>query len=97
MVGSALVRRLASENCETLTAPRETDLREQKAVREWFAANRPDVVILAAAKVGGIQANDTFPAQFLYDNLMIEANVIDAAATVGTEKLLFRPSRTGMG
>lgn len=89
MVGSALVRRLASENCETLTAPRETDLREQKAVREWFAANRPDVVILAAAKVGGIQANDTFPAQFLYDNLMIEANVIDAAATVGTEKLLF--------
>lgn len=89
LVGSALVRRLAAEHCVILTAPRETDLREQTVVRAWFAENRPEVVILAAAKVGGIQANDSFPAQFLYDNLMIEANVIDAAATIGTEKLLF--------
>jgi len=72
-----------------LTAPREVDLREQAAVRKWFEEHRPDTVVLAAAKVGGIAANDSYPAQFLYDNLMIEANVIDAAATIGTEKLLF--------
>jgi len=89
MVGSAIVRRLASEDCEVLTAPREVDLREQAAVRDWFAANRPDVVVLAAAKVGGIHANDIYPAQFLYDNLMIEANVIDAAATAQVARLLF--------
>ena len=89
MVGSAIVRRLEREDCEVLTAPREVDLREQAAVRSWFAANRPDAVILAAAKVGGILANDTYPAQFLYDNLMIEANVIEAAAKHGVQKLLF--------
>tara|TARA_E500000305_G_C4024213_1_gene240770 strand:- start:2458 stop:3393 length:936 start_codon:yes stop_codon:yes gene_type:complete len=89
MVGSALVRRLASENCEVLTSERAVDLREQAAVREWFAAHRPDVVIVAAAKVGGILANDSYPAQFLYDNLMIEANLIEAAYRNGAEKLLF--------
>ncbi len=89
MVGSAIIRRLASEQCEVLTAPRGHDLREQAAVREWFAANRPEVVIVAAAKVGGILANDSYPASFLYDNLMIEANVIEAARQHGAAKLLF--------
>ncbi len=89
MVGAALVRRLASEACEVLTALRGLDLREQAAVREWFAANRPEVVIVAAAKVGGIAANDSFPGTFLYDNLMIEANVIEAARNFEVSKLLF--------
>jgi len=89
MVGSALVRRLASEDCEVLTSEHAVDLREQALVREWFAANRPDAVIVAAAKVGGILANDSYPAQFLYDNLMIEANLIDVAYRNGAEKLLF--------
>ncbi|WP_298190304.1 GDP-L-fucose synthase [Novosphingobium sp.] len=90
MVGSAVVRRLAQENCTVLTASRaQVDLREQAAVRAWFAAEKPDVVVLAAAKVGGIYANDTYPAEFLYDNLMIEANIIEAARTQGAAKLLF--------
>ena len=89
MVGSAIVRRLASEGCEVLTSDRSTDLREQAAVREWFAANRPDAVVVAAAKVGGILANDSYPAEFLYDNLMIEANLIEAAHRNDAEKLLF--------
>jgi len=89
MVGSAIIRRLASEGCEVLTADRSVDLREQAAVRTWFAQNRPDVVIIAAAKVGGILANDRFPAQFLYDNLMIEANLIEASYRTGAEKVLF--------
>ena len=90
MVGSAIVRRLAREDCTVLTASRaQVDLREQAAVRAWFAAEKPDVVVLAAAKVGGILANDTYPASFLYDNLMIEANVIEAARAVHTAKLLF--------
>jgi len=89
MVGSAIVRRLAGEPCEVLTADRSTDLREQAAVRGWFAAHRPDVVVVAAAKVGGILANDSYPAEFLYDNLMIEANIVEAARQAGTEKLLF--------
>ncbi len=89
MVGAALIRRLASENCELLTAPRGLDLREQAAVREWFAANRPDVVVVAAAKVGGIAANQAFPATFLYDNLMIEVNLIEAARVADVAKLLF--------
>jgi GDP-L-fucose synthase len=90
MVGSAIVRRLATEHCEVLTASRaELDLKDQASVRTWFAANRPDAVFLAAAKVGGILANDSLPADFLYDNLMIEANVIEAAHTNDTEKLLF--------
>ena len=90
MVGSAIVRRLASEDCEILTAGRGAlDLTDQAAVRAWFASERPDAVFLAAAKVGGILANDSFPADFLYDNLMIEANIIEAAHRTGVGKLLF--------
>ena len=89
MVGAALVRRLMREDCQVITAPRGLDLREQAEVREWFASNRPEVVLVAAAKVGGIAANDAFPGTFLYDNLMIEANVIEAARIAGVAKLLF--------
>jgi GDP-L-fucose synthase len=89
MAGSAIVRRLARERCEVIWPEARVDLREQSAVREWFAQQRPDVVVVAAAKVGGILANDTYPAQFLYDNLMIEANLIEAARQTGAEKLLF--------
>jgi GDP-L-fucose synthase len=90
MVGSAIVRRLASEGCTVLTATRdEADLRDPAAVGRWFAANQPDLVFLAAAKVGGILANDSYPADFLYDNLMIAANVIHAAHQAQVEKLLF--------
>ena len=90
MVGSAIVRRLLNENCTIIKASRaELDLADQKAVREWILAEKPDVVILAAAKVGGIMANDTYPADFLYENLMIEANVIEASFRAEVEKLLF--------
>jgi GDP-L-fucose synthase len=90
MVGSALVRKLAHENCTILTARRdELDLRNQAAVDVWMSRNRPQAVFLAAAKVGGILANATYPADFLYDNLMIEANVVSAAYRAGVEKLLF--------
>jgi GDP-L-fucose synthase len=90
MVGSALVRRLESEDCAVLTATRaEADLTSQAAVRDWFGREKPDAVFLAAAKVGGILANDTQPASFLYENLMIEANIIHAAHEAGVEKLLF--------
>lgn len=90
MVGSALVRRLASEQANILTASRsELDLRDQAAVNHWFAANRPQVVFLAAAKVGGIVANDKLRAEFLYDNLAISTNVIHAAHANGCEKLMF--------
>src|ERR1700756_5234971 len=90
MVGSALLRRLAGENVELLTATRrELDLCDQAAVFAWFASKRPQVVFLAAAKVGGIVANNTLRAEFLYDNLAIAANVIHAAHLNGTEKLMF--------
>jgi GDP-L-fucose synthase len=90
MVGSALVRRLAGEPCQVLTADRNTlDLTDQRAVHDWFAAERPDAVILAAARVGGILANDTHPVDFLADNLLIESHVITAAHASGVEKLLF--------
>ncbi len=90
MVGSALLRRLASEDCEVLTVAREAvDLRDQAAVHRAVAALRPDVVIVAAAKVGGIVANDTYPADFLYDNLMIEANLIQASHLADVGRLLF--------
>lgn len=90
MVGSAIVRRLASEGCEILTADRsELDLKDQAAVRAWVHRQKPDAVFVAAAKVGGILANDTYPADFLYDNLMIEANVIEASFRAGVEKLCF--------
>lgn len=90
MVGSAIVRRLASENCDVLVAGRDQlDLLDQAGVRAWMAQHRPDAVVLAAAKVGGILANDTYPADFLYENLVIETNVIEAAFRQGVEKLLF--------
>ncbi len=90
MVGSALVRRLASEGCQILTADRsEADLRLRPAVERWMGEHRPQAVFVAAAKVGGILANDTRPAEFLLDNLLIEANIIDTALNTGVEKLLF--------
>src|SRR6201994_1284645 len=90
MVASALVRRLAQENVELLTVGRrELDLRNQAAVLDWFAGKTPQVVFLAAAKVGGIVANNTLRAEFLYDNLAIAANVIQAAHLNGAEKLMF--------
>jgi GDP-L-fucose synthase len=90
MVGSALVRRLQCENVELLTAKRtELDLRDQSAVNKWFADKRPQVVFLAAAKVGGIVANNTLRGEFIYDNLIVATNVIHAAHVHGTEKLMF--------
>jgi GDP-L-fucose synthase len=90
MVGSALMRRLEHENCEIITSDRtRVDLRNQRQVETWLAENKPQVVFLAAAKVGGIAANDTYPADFLYDNLMIQANVITAAFKTSVEKLVF--------
>ena len=90
MVGAALVRRLAPEGVELLTAARgELDLRDQAAVLDWFARRRPQVVFLAAAKVGGIVANNTLRAEFIYDNIAIAANVIHAAHVNRAEKLMF--------
>ena len=90
MVGAALMRRLAQEDVELLTVGRsEVDLRDQAAVSTWFAAKRPRAVFLAAAKVGGIVANNTLRAEFLYENLMIAANVIHAAHVHSVEKLMF--------
>ena len=90
MVGGALVRRLQHENCEILTAPRATlDLMDQASVRRWFTENKPHAVFLAAGKVGGILANNTLRAEFLYDNLMIATNVIHAAYVAKVEKLMF--------
>jgi len=90
MVGAALVRRLASEGCEVLTAERsDADLTRQAEVERWMDTHRPQAVFVAAAKVGGILANDTRPAEFLYDNLVIEANIIHAAHRTEVEKLLF--------
>ena len=90
LVGSAIVRRLQKDGYTNLVTrtSKELDLREQVAVREFFAAEKPDYVILAAAKVGGILANDTYPADFIYQNLMIEANVIEASHVHGVKKLL---------
>lgn len=95
MVGSAIVRllearRAAGEAITLITATRaELDLTDQRAVHAFFASERPDRVVLAAAKVGGIHANNTLPAEFLYENLMIEANVIHAAHLAQVERLLF--------
>jgi GDP-L-fucose synthase len=90
MVGGAIVRRLAREDCTILVADRgEVDLRDPAAISAWMAREKPDLVFLAAARVGGILANDSYPAEFLYDNLMIAANVIHAAHEIGVEKLLF--------
>jgi GDP-L-fucose synthase len=90
MVGSAICRRLARESCEVLTAGRDVvDLRRQDAVEKWLDQTRPDAIIVAAAKVGGIHANSTLPAEFLYDNLAIETNLIHGAHRIGVSKLLF--------
>ncbi len=89
MVGSAIVRRLERERCTILTAPRaELDLTCQQEVEAWLVRQSPQAVFLAAAKVGGIYANDSLPGTFLYDNLAIEVNVIEAARRAGVEKLL---------
>jgi GDP-L-fucose synthase len=89
MVGQALVRRLKSERCEILTVGRSSvDLRRQAETEDWLAAARPEAVFLSAATVGGILANDTRPAEFLYDNLMIAGNIIEGARRTGVQKLL---------
>ena len=91
MVGSAITRKLRSEGYENLLlrSSSELDLRNQKAVSEFFAKEKPDYVFLAAAKVGGIHANNVYRAEFLYDNLMIQNNVIHQSYTHGVKKLLF--------
>ena len=90
MVGSAILRRLDVERSEVLTRSHsDLDLTEQAAVRDFMQSERPDQVILAAAKVGGIQANDSYPADFLYVNLMIQANVIHEAFAAGVRRFLF--------
>jgi GDP-L-fucose synthase len=90
MVGSAVVRRLASEDCEVLTVSRDRlDLLDQAGVQRWMAEHRPDAVVMAAAKVGGILANDRFPVDFLQDNLIMQSNVIDSAYRSEVAKLLF--------
>lgn len=89
MVGSALLRRLAREDCRILTESREDlDLRDQQAVRGWMVAQKPEVVIIAAARVGGIMANATYPADFFYDNIMINTNILHSAYEVGVERAL---------
>lgn len=90
MVGAAVCRALARGGAEVLAAPRaDVDLRRQAETEAWLAAARPDAVVVAAARVGGIVANDSRPAEFLYDNLAIAANVIEAARRTGVERLLF--------
>lgn len=90
MVGSALLRRLAQEDVRLLTATRsEVDLRDQAAVNHWFAENRPQVVFMSAAQVGGIAANNLLRGEFIYNNLMIGTNVIHAAHAAGVKKLMF--------
>ncbi len=90
MVGAALLRRLVGEGCEILSVDRgQLDLRRQHDVERWMRETRPQAVFLAAATVGGIRANDRYPADFLYDNLLIEANIIHGARETGAEKLLF--------
>ena len=93
MVGSALVRRLESEDCKILKSTSdELDLRRQSDVEDWMEVQKPDAIFLCAATVGGILANETRPAEFIYDNMMIETNVIHGAWRTGVEKLLFMGS-----
>ncbi len=90
MVGAAVLKRLASEDCSLCLVKRsELDLRDQKAVRIWLSKNMPDVIVVAAGTVGGILANSSRPAEFLYDNLAIETNIIHGAYEIGVQKLLF--------
>ena len=90
MVGAAVCQALAAENCEILTIPRmELDLLRQSDVEDWCAENRPNIVIVCAARVGGIYANDTYPADFIYQNITLETNIIHSAYITGAEKLVF--------
>jgi GDP-L-fucose synthase len=90
MAGSAILRRLERENCEILTADRgDLDMTRQTEVEDWLGVAKPDALFLAAAKVGGIHANNTRPAEFLHDNLVIETNIIHTAYKTGVKKLLF--------
>jgi GDP-L-fucose synthase len=90
MVGSALMRRLAGENCELLAVGHASlDLRRQTDVEQWMQSARPQVVVIAAARVGGILGNSRRPAEFLYDNIAMQTNIIDCASGIGVEKLLF--------
>jgi GDP-L-fucose synthase len=89
MVGAAMVRRLAGEGAQLLTVPHaRLDLRRQAETEAWIAGNRPEIIFVAAAKVGGILANDTYSGQFLYDNLMIQANIVEAARHNDVEKVM---------
>ena len=89
LAGSAIARRLAKENCEILTADRRgLDLTDQRATQSWLERERPDAIFLAAGLVGGIHANNTYPADFIANNLAIALNVIRSAHAVGVEKLL---------
>jgi GDP-L-fucose synthase len=89
LVGGALLRRLAGEGCEIVTAPREAvDLRRPEQLERWMREAKPQAVFLAAARVGGIYANDTRPGEFIYDNVMIQANVVEASRRFGVEKLM---------
>jgi GDP-L-fucose synthase len=93
LVGSAIVRRLGREGCEVVTAPRDSvDLRRPEQLERWMRDVRPQAVFLAAARVGGIYANDTRPAEFIYDNLAIQTNVVEAARRHGVEKMLLMGS-----
>lgn len=90
MVGSAIVRRLRHSGCEILSAQHsELDLTDQAATRQWLSQKKPDIVVIAAARVGGILANSTYPADFIYDNLLIAANLIEAAHRADINRLLF--------
>lgn len=90
MVGGAVARRLESENCEILLAGREIiDLADQSAVQDWMSVNRPDCVVVAAAKVGGIHANNSAPVDFLKNNLVIQNNILSAAHENNVQRLLF--------
>jgi GDP-L-fucose synthase len=91
LVGSAIVRQLKSEGCKNLLLKthKELDLIDQSAVRSFFERERPEIVVLAAAKVGGILANSTYPAEFIYENLMIQSNIIHWSQRTGVKRLLF--------
>ena len=90
MVGAALCRRLADEECEIVTAPRSAlDLRSQAEVQRFLQESKPDAVVVCAARVGGIEANRTRPAEFLFDNLAIETNLVHGAHLASVSRLLF--------
>ncbi|HBJ93471.1 MAG TPA: GDP-fucose synthetase, partial [Hyphomonadaceae bacterium] len=89
MVGGAVCRRLESEGCEVITAGRDrVNLERQSEVEDFLNAEKPDAIVMAAAKVGGILANDSYPAEFIYTNLMIEANIVDAAHKADVNRML---------